>query len=98
MLKIRKGYSMLEMIICIFILTSMTLLVLTNNSSVDLDGYYYLNNYLLLQSKAYVEKQEYDVDERVYFNHMGHVNQARTVKFSNHNVIIHLGNGYATFE
>lgn len=97
-LKTKKGYNMLEMIICIFILASITLLALNYNSEISFKEYYYLNNYLFLQSKSFCEKKEYDAGNNVYFNHMGHVNQAKTIRYDIHNIIIHLGNGYATFE
>lgn len=89
---------MLEMMICICILASISLLTLFNNKELNLEGYYFLNDYLSSQSKSFTEKQQYEIGHYVYFNHMGHVNQARTINFDNHKVIVHLGNGYATFE
>ena len=96
--KNKKGFSMLEMLVCICILSAFTLLSTSNFTDLNLDHYYFINNYCLDQSRAMLDKESIDVGKGVYFNAMGHVNQARTIDFGKHQVIIHLGNGYATYK
>lgn len=97
-LKNKKGFSMLEMLICMVMLSSLVLLTLNNTNSLNLDYCYFLNDYLYLQSEALLKRHDVTVDKGIYFNNMGHVNQAKTIDFTNHKVIIHLGSGYATKE
>lgn len=94
----KKGFSMLEMLVCMIILSSLLLLSLNNTNYLNVDHYTFLNNYLYGQSCAILNSENVDVDKGIYFNSMGHVNQARTISFSNHSIIIHLGNGYATYN
>lgn len=86
---------MLEMLICICLLSTFMLLSLSNANRLNLDYYYFLNEYLLSQSKAIANKENVSIGRGISFNSMGHVNQARTIDFGKHSVIIHLGNGYA---
>ena len=57
-----------------------------------------MNRYLSVQSEAISEKQNRPLEKGVLFYSMGVVNQARTIDFGKHKVIIHLGNGYVTYE
>lgn len=93
-----KGFSMLEMLICMFILTAISTIALNNNKSINLEHFDFLNNYLSKQTYAYVNKQDINIKNNININSMGHVNQARTIDFDGHSVIIHLGNGYATYQ
>lgn len=97
-LKNKKGFSMLEMLVCICIVSALMLVSISNTSKLNLDHYDFLNDYELKQSQALLNRENVDVSAGVYFNCMAHVNQARTIEFKNHKVIIHLGNGYATCE
>lgn len=87
---------MVEMLLCVVIVSTMLLLVITNTEQINIDQYYFLNDYLYKQSKAILNLENTDVESGIYFNNLGHVNKARTIDFKNHQVIIHLGNGYAT--
>ena len=93
-----KGYSMLEMLASLLIISVLMLISLNKTNSINLEHYYFLNNYLLTQSETMLNKKSDSVGHGVYFNSMGRVNQARTIEFDKHKVIIHLGNGYATCE
>ena len=93
-----KGYSMLEMLASLLIISVLMLISLNKTNSINLEHYYFLNNYLLTQSETMLNKKSDSVGHGVYFNSMGRVNQARTIDFDKHKVIIHLGNGYATCE
>ena len=97
-LKTKKGYSMLEMLICMCILTSMIILCVSNYGELNMDSYYFLNDYLLKQASALANKENSEINNEIYFNSMGHINQARTIEFPNHKIIIHLGTGYATLQ
>ena len=89
---------MLEMLVCMCIVCALMLFSISNTDKLNLDNYYFLNDYLYNQSLAILNKEKISLDYGVSFNEMGHVNQARTIEFENHSVIIHLGNGYATQE
>lgn len=96
--KNEKGFSMLEMLVCMRILSAFSVVTLTNTNKLNLEHYEFLNDYCLKQSEAMKDNESKEVSKGVYFNGMGHVNQARTIDFFNHKVIIHLGNGYATYQ
>lgn len=87
---------MLEMLICMVIISTLMILAISNTNDLNLDHYYFLNEYLLSQSEAILKKTNVFIGKGVSFNNMGHVNQARTIDFKNHQIIVHLGNGYAT--
>ncbi len=91
-----KGYSILEMLAVLFIIASLSLISLRKHSHLDLEAYYYLNDYLCTQAKAMLQRQPVSYENGVSFNEMGHVNLGRTISFDRHEVIVHLGNGYAT--
>ena len=95
-LKNKKGFSMLEMLVCICIVSAITILSINSTNNLDVDHYYFINDYLLKQSEAMKNRENVDVGKGIYFNNMGHVNQARTIDIGKHSLIIHLGNGYAT--
>lgn len=95
---IKKGYSLLEMLICLTVISCLLLISLRNVHSLDLEHYSFLNEYLIKQSEAILYKNNVDVSGNIYFNSMGHVNMARTVDKGKHKVIIHLGNGYVTYD
>lgn len=97
-LKSRKGFSMLEMLVCMCIISAMISLSLLNVNNTDFDYYYFLNDYLYTQIEAMNKREDVDFKNGIYFNNMGHVNQAKTVDFNNHSVVIHIGNGYATIK
>lgn len=87
---------MIEMLLSMVLVSTMLLLVLGTANQTNVDYYYFLNDYLYKQSKAILNLENIDVESGIYFNNLGHVNKARTIDFKNHQVIIHLGNGYAT--
>lgn len=97
-LKTKKGYSMLEMLVCVLIISTLMLLTLQDTNRLNIDHYSFLNNYLIGQSSAMADRQKVVMDVGIYFNTMGHVNHAKTIDFNNHSIIIHLGSGYATID
>ena len=95
---IRKGYTFLEVLLCLCIISTMLLVSLRMSGKLHLEHYYYLNDYVLKQSEAILNRETVSYEKGVRFNSMGHVNQGRTIDFHHHQVIVHLGNGYATLE
>ena len=95
---IKKGYSMVGMLVCLLILSVLLLISLNKINAIDLSHYDFINDYLIKQSKAILNKEEIDVSSNIYFNSMGHINRARTIDIGKHEIIIHLGNGYITYE
>ena len=87
---------MIEMLVCMCIISAFLLVSISNTKNLNLDHYYFLNDYVLTQSEAIKNKEDTNYKKGIYFNSMGHVNQAKTIDFYNHKVIVHLGNGYAT--
>lgn len=94
----KKGFSMLEMLVCLCIISALMLVSISNTNRLNLDHYDFLNKYELSQSAAILNRKEVSVGKGIYLNNMGHINQARTIEFGNHSVILHLGNGYATVK
>ena len=93
-----KGFTMLQMLISLCLITSLSLLYLNINYTLNFDHYYFMNDYLFVQSKSILSKQEHSYEKGIRFNSMGHINQGRTIDINKHKVIVHLGNGYVTYE
>lgn len=98
MLKTNKGFTLLEMLLCLFIISTISLLTITKYSDLNLNHYYFMNDYLLNQSKAINEQKKKYLDYGISINKQGHINMAKTININGHNIIIHLGNGYLTYE
>ena len=95
---IKKGYSLLEILLTMCLISSLLLLSINKTQELDLSAYYYLNDYLLSQSDAICDKVDVSYKNGISFNSMGHVNQARTIDLNKHSIIVHLGTGYATLN
>ena len=93
-----KGFSLVEMLVSLLLISVMMMFTIRKSGNMDLEHYYYLNDYLYQQSLALSKKRNISYQKGVSFNSMGHVNIGRTVHFKKHDVIVHLGNGYATLE
>ncbi len=93
---------MAELLVVIVIMTFLCLLYLPRYPSVDNSDYGFIADYLLAQSEAMKEKERVDLsselDDDIYFSENGNVNQAKTIKGKKHTIVIHLGNGYITYE
>ena len=94
----RKGFTLLEVLISLFIISSFLVLCLRNYSDINLEHYYFMNDYLSQQSEAMVKKKKKYLDYGISINEMGHPNVSKTINIGRHNIIIHLGNGYITYE
>ena len=89
---------MIEMLLVLILICAFSLIALQKQSRLDLEAYYFLNDYLYSQAESMMKRQDSSYEKGVTFNGMGHVNLGRTISFGRHEVIIHLGNGYATIE
>ena len=96
---IKKGFTLLETLLALMIVSSLLVVTLNKFVEPDLSWISFCDEYLLSQTDSLINKQENGVDGyNVHFNSMGRVNQAQTIHFNNKDVVIHLGNGYLTHE
>ena len=86
------------MLVSIMIICGICLVALRFNPVLNLDHYYYMNEYLETLCESLTEKKTSSYKGGIFFNCMGHVYQGKTVDFGRHEVIVHLGNGYATIR
>ena len=99
-----KGYLMVELLFVMMIMLSMSALYLPRYFNVDYDDYCFGNNYSLAKSQALLEHKNIEVPYNanlqfpIYFSSEGNVNKAQTIQGCNHLMVIHLGNGYLTYE
>ena len=94
-----KGFTLLEMLLVVMMLSSLALLTLNNFKDLNNDHLLFMNEYLKTQNEALTRKEEMSLSKYgIFFYKSGRVNQARTISINNHKVIIHLGNGYLTYE
>lgn len=98
-----KGFALIELLIVMMIISSLSLISLSFYVEPD---YEYLNlaNELtessadsLINKKTAEVKGFYTVYP-IRFNSNGNVNMAQTLEFDGHKVVIHLGNGYFTID
>ena len=99
----KKAYGLISVLIILLIMTTATVLVSINYKDINLNKYIFLNNYLYEQSNSILLKEEGNVyceeaDHDISFNKDGKVNMGQTIEFNNGEVIIHVGNGYITYE
>ena len=97
-LQTNRGFTLLEMLLVMCILISLSVISLSRNSDLELEHLYYLNDYLYEQSNAMTKRTNTAFSKGISFNSMGHVNRAMTIEFKRHSVVVHLGNGYATIR
>lgn len=94
-----KGFTMLNVLLTLMVMTSMLTLVLKNSSEPDTEYLSFINKYLEVQNLALTSYEETDLgEENITFNKLGHINRAKTIRKGNHNIIAHIGNGYLTYE
>ena len=78
---------------------SLTLLTLRTFEGIDNEHLFFMNIFLKGQCQALTRREEVTLDGYpVFFWKSGRVDQARTLEFGRHKVIIHLGTGYLTYE
>lgn len=93
------GYTLMMMMLTLMILAAMCTLVLKKETNVDTDYLSFINNYLDKQAYSLTNYQRQEIlEENITFNKLGHINKANTINKGNHKIIIHIGNGYLTYE
>lgn len=97
-LRTDAGFTLPELLLSLFAISTITLLVLTKYSRPDPTHIYFMNDYLLCQSEALSDRTSQSYQKGISFNSMGHVNMGMTLHFNRHEFIVHLGNGYATLR
>ncbi len=90
-----KGFTLLEMLVCILMLSGITLLSLSYRSKVSFDHYRFLNEAMLKQSEAILSRRTVTYEQGISYNSMGHINLARTVYFDRKKITFNLSSGYA---
>lgn len=94
-----KGYSLLSMLLVLMMISSFMVLTLNRFKDFDDSHLVFMNNFIEKQSDSLTNRKEnYIEGTNNHFNESGHVSRAETIEFGNHKVIIHLGNGYITYE
>ena len=94
-----RGYTLLNMLLTLMILASMLTMVLKNTSKIETEHLTFINDYLNVWTSSLTERKSNRLnDYDISFNSKGHVNSGRTLNFDRHKVLIHLGNGYLTYE
>ena len=94
----KKGYTLIETLVILLIVTSLTLISLTNYNELSLEQFYLMNDYCYNQSLAIKNTERISLNNEISFNELGHVNRAKTININGHKIVIHLGNGYFVYE
>lgn len=94
----KKGFALAELLLCILITCLLTLMTLGRSINLSFEYRQFMNEYLKAQSECMAYKQTMEVGYGLRLNAMGHISQAKTLSFVKHWVIVHLGNGYLTYE
>jgi len=103
---IKKGYTLLELLIVLVVLAGLFLLTLNREITLNLDQFYLASDILVKESQAILDHERKEIDDYyhqylngdLYVNENGHINRAQTINFDNHKIIVHIGNGYLTYE
>ena len=94
-----KGFTLVNVLLAMAMIAFCFLLTLKKYHGVDNDYIYFMNDYLGCQSSALCERRNMELGKNdVRFYKTGRVNQARTINFNGQKVVVHLGNGYLTYE
>ena len=98
----KKAYGVASILVVLVIMSLTSILALNKYHEINLDKYFFINDYLYMQSCSIKDKEENDLNNikghSISFNKDGKVNMAQTIDFNNGNVVIHLGSGYLTYE
>lgn len=99
----KKAFTLIDMLLTMIIISSLLVLSLQKEVVVNSDWINFSNDFLKTKTDSIINKKENELDSLygysyMSFNSNGHINQANTIEFNNKKVIIHLGNGYLTYE
>ncbi len=104
MLNKKKGFLMAELLVVIMIISFISLLYLPHYPKIELDDELFINEFHLAQAEAMAQRSDVQLNSEINtsfpitFNEAGNVNMAQTIVGKKGSIIIHLGNGYVTYE
>ena len=93
---VKEGYTLSELLLCLMMLSSAMVLLLSSVPVIEREDIDLLTEYVKKQSLALAKQETIYLQapyQDIHFNGRGNVNQGRTLLFTNHQVIIYLGNG-----
>ena len=94
----KKGFTLLEMLMSLLVMTSLSVLGLGLTNKANYDHYYFMSDFALKQAETLLKREKIYLEHNVSLNSMGRVDLARSIYIGNHKGIVHLGNGYLTYE
>ena len=104
-LMIKKGYTLVSMMLCLFIISVMTLLTISKYTTVNKDDLFLFSDFVYYQGLSLTSNSQIDlvsdylpIGNSIYFYSDGNVNKAKTIEIGNKELVITLGNGYAHFK
>ena len=102
---VTNGYVLVEMLLVMMLTSVMTVLYLPRSRDINCDDYIFINDYfkklsisMISNEKTYPDDSRIENKYPIYFSNNGNINQAQTIKGNRHQIILHLGNGYLTYE
>ena len=93
-----KGYTLLEVLLTVLLVAMMSVLAISFFEKPEFDHYFFMNDFLRAQSRSLAFHQREDLNEGLHFTADGHINLGKTLNYGKHNVIVHIGNGFLTYE
>ena len=98
-----KGFGMLDMLVVIFIVASLTVVTAKKYVVPDMDYIYLSNDIIESHVDALTDHVLNNVsnsytNDNIYFNETGNINKGQTIDISNRKIVLHLGNGYMVNE
>lgn len=99
----KKAFTLIDMLLTLIIISSLLVLTLQKEVEVDTKWISFSNDFLRAKTNSIINKEENELDSiydfgYFHFNSNGHINKADTIEFNNKKIIVHLGNGYLTYE
>ena len=94
----RKGYTMTGLLLSLLILSSLMVMSLPLFSVKSTDHYHFIGDYLNAEIESYTEKRAVEIGEGLHFNRDANINVGKTLYFGDHHVIVHLANGYLSYD
>ena len=94
----KKAFTMTGLLVSLLVLSSLLVMSLPLFSVKNTDHYHFIGDYLSAEIESYTDKKAVEVGEGLHFNRDANINVGKTIYFGNHKVIIHLANGYLTYD
>ncbi len=94
----KQAFTMAGLLVSLLILSSLMVMSLPLFSVKNTDHYHFIGDYLNAEIKSYTEKKAVEIAEGLHFNRDANINVGKTLYFGRHRVIIHLANGYLTYD